>query len=774
MKVKLLISFLLMTITSVEVVANVCDSISEDRRTLTGRCNNLIHPDWGVAWNIDQDLGGEPVVDGIFTRLSEPVEYANVQNRTSPRDETVNPVIATVDILGINEDQQRQWSHTNLLFVYMVQFVAHDMALTVAPSIDPVGLTAGVGKVKNSSGDDFLVGLRSDDYIDNSGVPQQINGASAFLDLSPTYGPTERISNALRTFEGGLLKTAARKTFEYKHRNTPSRDLCNCIDTTTGEPFGAFNEGLTNAKEVLVLSAPGFTPEPFPHLGKCVSPAASFGTTFIPGIGVVPATPGVYTCPNPALGTPPMLLPNISCSIDYAALNDPSRTSFSWTIPDGVDWMPFISETEPAVPFDELLASTTDPAQAFAAGDFRATENLGIITIQNLWLREHNKNARRIAAEEHDLTDEEIFQKARAWTIGVYQNTIYNELLPMILGKKAYKRMGFKKHYKDDDYNPTTDPRTGNSFAAAMRFGHSMVTRDVFPIDPVTFERIPTIQKQLPPNFFGLDSPSVNSVSWVHLSASAQSTSMAPVDEMMAFIGGQVPSGAAPDDAIMAGIINSRAQAVDRLVEPSMNNADISNCFTGNVAISVPAFSVFRGRTHGIPSYHALLENWTGKSIYGRKKCPRPNVDQEYDPIECFRYLTNNKDENFAAALRHTFKRLDLIDPFVGLIIESESRCPDCQYGQYNGDIKGHKKGKKLTDLGVVGPTSAYIIGDQFYRSKIGDRFWFENSIHGWTTDELHSIRNTTMKDLISTHFPSLAVKLNGYGNVLLGKTTYN
>ncbi|MFA0252860.1 peroxidase family protein, partial [Vibrio sp. 10N.261.45.A4] len=76
-----------------------------------------------------------------------------------------------------------------------------------------------------------------------------------------------------------------------------------------------------------------------------------------------------------------------------------------------------------------------------------------------------------------------------------------------------------------------------------------------------------------------------------------------------------------------------------------------------------------------------------------------------------------------------TFKRLDLIDPFVGMLIESEIVCTGCKFGSLEGSNELNHKAKVKN--GIVGPTAGEIIADQFYRSKYGDRFWFENSIHG-------------------------------------------
>eukprot|EP01128_Nolandella_sp_AFSM9_P002412 TRINITY_DN1277_c0_g1_i2.p1 TRINITY_DN1277_c0_g1~~TRINITY_DN1277_c0_g1_i2.p1 ORF type:complete len:777 (-),score=248.19 TRINITY_DN1277_c0_g1_i2:197-2527(-) len=768
-------SLLLLLLLCVLAVAHAeCDS---PYRSMTGHCNNLENPNWGVPFDVED----EDILEGIFPRF-EPAEYEDIATRLSRRDAVANPIVASADVLEYPAvDSERQYSHANLFFVYMMQFVTHDVARTVSPTFNTVDFNNGLGVEQDAAGNTFLIGGATLDYLDDDGIPQQFNGASAFLDLSPTYGPTDEISNALREFTGGLLKVANRTQFNYSYNNTPNRDVCICTNTTTGERWDFFNEDLSNNVELFVQSAPGFIPEAFPHLGQCVSPAASFGVTEVPGLPFpVPNVPGVYTCP---INGPPQRRTDIFCAIDYEALNHPSRSAFTWQVPSGQDWMPFVSQTNPPVPFDSLTAATTDPTRAFAAGDDRATENLGITVIQTMFLREHNRNARRFAIEDPSLNDEELFQKARAYTIAVYQNIVYEEALPFLIGEKAFKKAKLHKKYDDDDYDSDVDPRTGNSYAAsAMRFGHSMVTSDVFPLDPATFEKIPTTQVQLLPNYFGKNTPSPDNKNFLHLPAAGQSTAFATVDDMMAFLGGQIPSGGTPDAAIMAGMLHSKAQAVDRFVEISINKLDVSNCFSGNISVSVPGFSVFRGRTHGLPSYHQLRVDWTRNSIYGRKRCPWPGPNTEYDPIECFRYVTRDRDEAYAQELRSTFKRLDLIDPFIGMIIESEDRCSDCEYGVEANQNDGcnYKKNylrdrsRKKYKGGLVGSTASAIIADQFVRSKFGDRFWWENSVNGFTKNEKKEISRYSMADLICEHFPDVGAQVAAKDNIFAGVEKYN
>ncbi|MCX7399070.1 MAG: peroxidase [Planctomycetales bacterium] len=108
----------------------------------------------------------------------------------------------------------------------------------------------------------------------------------------------------------------------------------------------------------------------------------------------------------------------------------------------------------------------------FEAGDIRANENPGLISLQTLFVREHNLQASRIAASNAKLTDEQVYQQARSIIAAEIQAITYNEWLPSLLGRGALE--------KYDGYDSSVNPGISNEFAtAAFRFGHSLLGDDV-------------------------------------------------------------------------------------------------------------------------------------------------------------------------------------------------------------------------------------------------------------------------------------------------------
>jgi peroxidase len=110
--------------------------------------------------------------------------------------------------------------------------------------------------------------------------------------------------------------------------------------------------------------------------------------------------------------------------------------------------------------------------QMLAAGDVRANENIELTSLQSLFVREHNRWATRLAAENPRLTDSELYERARAIVIGEIQAITYNEWLPALLGPAGLTP------YRG--YNARVNPGLSNEFSTgAFRFGHSILGNDV-------------------------------------------------------------------------------------------------------------------------------------------------------------------------------------------------------------------------------------------------------------------------------------------------------
>lgn len=114
----------------------------------------------------------------------------------------------------------------------------------------------------------------------------------------------------------------------------------------------------------------------------------------------------------------------------------------------------------------------TDGAGNFLAGDTRANENPELTSMQTLLVREHNRIADSLTRANPRLTDEQVYQQARARVIGEIQAITYKEWLPTLLGPGGVP--GYT------GYRPGVNPAIANEFAAAgFRFGHSLLENEV-------------------------------------------------------------------------------------------------------------------------------------------------------------------------------------------------------------------------------------------------------------------------------------------------------
>jgi len=104
----------------------------------------------------------------------------------------------------------------------------------------------------------------------------------------------------------------------------------------------------------------------------------------------------------------------------------------------------------------------------FVAGDARVMENPELTATTTLFMREHNNWVRRLAAQNPSWTADQLYSMSKAITTAEYQNIIYTEYLPVLIGHALSTYSG---------YNPTVNAQVTQEFStAAFRVGHSQVS----------------------------------------------------------------------------------------------------------------------------------------------------------------------------------------------------------------------------------------------------------------------------------------------------------
>uniref|UniRef100_A0A915ILR4 Ig-like domain-containing protein n=1 Tax=Romanomermis culicivorax TaxID=13658 RepID=A0A915ILR4_ROMCU len=132
---------------------------------------------------------------------------------------------------------------------------------------------------------------------------------------------------------------------------------------------------------------------------------------------------------------------------------------------------------KPFLPFNRDAAmdcrrnrSIEHSVRCFLAGDHRANEQLGLLAMHTLWLREHNRLAGALFKINPHWDGERLFQEARKIVGAQIQHITYEHWLPKVLGAGT----SFLGDYSA--YDPNVDPSVANAFAAAaFRFGHTLI-----------------------------------------------------------------------------------------------------------------------------------------------------------------------------------------------------------------------------------------------------------------------------------------------------------
>ena len=92
---------------------------------------------------------------------------------------------------------------------------------------------------------------------------------------------------------------------------------------------------------------------------------------------------------------------------------------------------------------------------ALLLGDLRVNEQPPLGAMHTLFLREHNRVARELKNLNPGWQDERLFQESRRVVNAQFQHIVYNEFLPILIGKKSLTKRGlspltkgFSPYYK--------------------------------------------------------------------------------------------------------------------------------------------------------------------------------------------------------------------------------------------------------------------------------------------------------------------------------------
>lgn len=252
----------------------------------------------------------------------------------------------------------------------------------------------------------------------------------------------------------------------------------------------------------------------------------------------------------------------------------------------------------------------------FVAGDIRANEQVGLLAMHTIWLREHNRVAKQLRFLNPHWEGDMIYQEARKMVGAAMQHITYKHWLPHIIGPEGLNILG---EYKE--YNPQLNPSISNVFAtAALRFGHTLINPILHRLD-ANFNTIPEGNLPLHKAFF---SP------W------------RIVDE-----GGV--------DPLLRGLFTVAA----KLKKPDQNlNKELTEHLFESahaVALDLAAINIHRSRDHAIPGYNDF-----------RRFC-------NLSFVERFEDLRNEISDSYVLdKLRNLYGHPSNIDVWVGGVLEDQ------------------------------------------------------------------------------------------------------
>jgi len=234
-----------------------------------------------------------------------------------------------------------------------------------------------------------------------------------------------------------------------------------------------------------------------------------------------------------------------------------------WNTIDG-EYNSDIDPTAPAMDNNNGALS-----QYYVAGDIRANENLLLISMHTLFLREHNRLCDELILEHPNWSGEQIYQRARKLVGAFIQKITFDDWLnSMGVEVSSY-----------DGYEPTQDPTVSNTFsAAAFRLGHTLLSSEI--------KRLNNDGDYIDRGNIPLDSAFFNPIEIIY---------------------------AGGIDSYFKGMAVQYQQKMDCKVINDVRNFLFGE--PGEGGLDLAAINILRGRDRGLPSFTQLQE-YLGQPVF--------------------------------------------------------------------------------------------------------------------------------------------------------------
>lgn len=279
------------------------------------------------------------------------------------------------------------------------------------------------------------------------------------------------------------------------------------------------------------------------------------------------------------------------------------------------------------IDFNDRSCQLTKPFHAenyycTRAGDARVNEQPALASMHTLLVREHNRLAFGLEQVNPHWSDETLFQEARKINIAEWQNIVYGEFLPLIIGpdKMHYENIDISPFGYKDTYSPYVDATIFNAFAVGtLRVGHSLIHRNI---------------SMLAFNYSMMMTPEP-----------LQKNFMEPLLYHRFNDYGL--------DYMLMWFASTAAPKFDRFIEPSVQTFLFQD--RNNDSFDLAALNINRGRDHGIPGYNAYRKICRLSPVLHMGSGPGGLVDH---------------DPNTASLLANVYRCPDDIDLFPAVISE--------------------------------------------------------------------------------------------------------